>query len=273
MPAVDWNQSDCVQRQPILLLIHPCTAQSVGQKCVMGGWLKRLLKQWKLWCEPTENFGLSEGPKKIGSNWSVVIVSFSANWYCMYMWVCCSNDYCVSSLKLSTPDLGNWALRLWLTTWSDHLVNIFNTYFLISLTEEKSWLYLISAINLKQYPLCLCFHLKQHLTFIRLCQLQNIFVLNIDLTFWGVVGCRSAKRNIRWTVLLFYIKATLNIWKLYSHTLTFDLLHIFLILSEEMRSEITQDACMCEAQIVFQKKVQSTIQELSRKHILFDWKA
>uniref|UniRef100_A0A673CB67 Matrilin 3b n=1 Tax=Sphaeramia orbicularis TaxID=375764 RepID=A0A673CB67_9TELE len=39
-------------------------------------------------------------------------------------------------------------------------------------------------------------------------------------------------------------------------------------LCEEMRSEITQDACMCEAQIVFQKKVQSTIQELSRKHIL-----
>uniref|UniRef100_A0A3P8RBK4 Matrilin 3b n=1 Tax=Astatotilapia calliptera TaxID=8154 RepID=A0A3P8RBK4_ASTCA len=33
--------------------------------------------------------------------------------------------------------------------------------------------------------------------------------------------------------------------------------------------EITEDACMCEAQIVFQKKVQSTIQELSRKHILF----
>lgn len=32
-----------------------------------------------------------------------------------------------------------------------------------------------------------------------------------------------------------------------------------------MRSEITEDACMCEAQIVFQKKVQSTIQELSRK--------
>ncbi|XP_034713313.1 matrilin-3-like isoform X8 [Etheostoma cragini] len=35
--------------------------------------------------------------------------------------------------------------------------------------------------------------------------------------------------------------------------------------SQEMRGEITQDACMCEAQIVFQKKVQSTIQELSRK--------
>lgn len=41
-----------------------------------------------------------------------------------------------------------------------------------------------------------------------------------------------------------------------------------LILSEEMRSEITQDACMCEAQIVFQKKVLATIQELTRKHIL-----
>ncbi|XP_019110267.1 matrilin-3 isoform X3 [Larimichthys crocea] len=37
--------------------------------------------------------------------------------------------------------------------------------------------------------------------------------------------------------------------------------------SQEMRGEITQDACMCEAQIVFQKKVQSTIQELSRKLI------
>ncbi|XP_039642651.1 matrilin-3b isoform X3 [Perca fluviatilis] len=35
--------------------------------------------------------------------------------------------------------------------------------------------------------------------------------------------------------------------------------------SQEMRGETTQDACMCEAQIVFQKKVQSTIQELSRK--------
>uniref|UniRef100_A0A3Q1I9X7 VWFA domain-containing protein n=1 Tax=Anabas testudineus TaxID=64144 RepID=A0A3Q1I9X7_ANATE len=40
-------------------------------------------------------------------------------------------------------------------------------------------------------------------------------------------------------------------------------------LCEEMRSEITQDACMCEAQIAFQKKVLSTIQELTRKHILF----
>uniref|UniRef100_A0A3Q3MLR8 Matrilin 3b n=1 Tax=Mastacembelus armatus TaxID=205130 RepID=A0A3Q3MLR8_9TELE len=39
-------------------------------------------------------------------------------------------------------------------------------------------------------------------------------------------------------------------------------------LCEEMRSEITQDACICEAQIVFQKKVQLTMQELSRKHIL-----
>ncbi|KAM4540287.1 uncharacterized protein V3H82_022298 [Fundulus diaphanus] len=41
--------------------------------------------------------------------------------------------------------------------------------------------------------------------------------------------------------------------------------------SQELRSEITEDACMCEAQIVFQKKVQSTIQELTRKHILFDF--
>lgn len=44
--------------------------------------------------------------------------------------------------------------------------------------------------------------------------------------------------------------------------------YCFLMLAEEMRGEITQDACMCEAQILFQKKVQSTIQELSRKHIL-----
>ncbi|XP_061752370.1 matrilin-3-like isoform X6 [Nerophis ophidion] len=36
-------------------------------------------------------------------------------------------------------------------------------------------------------------------------------------------------------------------------------------LCEEMRSEITQDACKCEAQILFQKNVQSTIQELSRR--------
>ncbi|XP_053191168.1 matrilin-3-like [Scomber japonicus] len=35
--------------------------------------------------------------------------------------------------------------------------------------------------------------------------------------------------------------------------------------TEEMRSEITQDACKCEAQILFQTKLQSTIQELSRK--------
>ncbi|XP_077395537.1 uncharacterized protein LOC144031896 isoform X2 [Festucalex cinctus] len=35
--------------------------------------------------------------------------------------------------------------------------------------------------------------------------------------------------------------------------------------SQEMRSEITQDACKCEAQILFQKKVQSTLQDLSRR--------
>uniref|UniRef100_A0A3Q3VU48 VWFA domain-containing protein n=1 Tax=Mola mola TaxID=94237 RepID=A0A3Q3VU48_MOLML len=39
--------------------------------------------------------------------------------------------------------------------------------------------------------------------------------------------------------------------------------------SQELKNEITQDACMCEAQIAFQKKVQSIIQKLSRKHILF----
>uniref|UniRef100_A0A665V4F9 Matrilin 3b n=1 Tax=Echeneis naucrates TaxID=173247 RepID=A0A665V4F9_ECHNA len=32
-------------------------------------------------------------------------------------------------------------------------------------------------------------------------------------------------------------------------------------LCEEMRSEITEDACMCEAQILFQKKVQTSIQD------------
>ena len=64
----------------------------------------------------------------------------------------------------------------------------------------------------------------------------------------------------------YYKDATLNMVKHHSHALTF---YIFVvILSEEMRGETTQDACMCEAQIVFQKKVQSTIQELSRKHIL-----
>uniref|UniRef100_A0A3Q3DCX9 Matrilin 3b n=1 Tax=Hippocampus comes TaxID=109280 RepID=A0A3Q3DCX9_HIPCM len=34
------------------------------------------------------------------------------------------------------------------------------------------------------------------------------------------------------------------------------------------KREITQDACKCEAQILFQKKMQSTIQDLSRRHIL-----
>lgn len=50
--------------------------------------------------------------------------------------------------------------------------------------------------------------------------------------------------------------------------LTFLFEFFLLILSEELRSEITQDACMCEAQILFQKKVQSTIQALITKHIL-----
>lgn len=44
---------------------------------------------------------------------------------------------------------------------------------------------------------------------------------------------------------------------------------ICVTLSEELRSEITQDACMCEAQIMFQEKVQSAFWELNRKHILF----
>lgn len=47
--------------------------------------------------------------------------------------------------------------------------------------------------------------------------------------------------------------------------------HIFLILSEELRSAITQDACMCDAQIMFQKKVQAAIRELNKRHILFAW--
>lgn len=63
----------------------------------------------------------------------------------------------------------------------------------------------------------------------------------------------------------YYKESGLNIVKPLSHSLIFP---VFIILSEELRSEITQDACMCEAQIMFQKKVQSTIQELNRKHIL-----
>ncbi|XP_057715772.1 matrilin-3-like isoform X2 [Corythoichthys intestinalis] len=35
--------------------------------------------------------------------------------------------------------------------------------------------------------------------------------------------------------------------------------------SQEMRGELTQDACKCEAQILFQKKVQTTMQDLSRR--------
>lgn len=45
---------------------------------------------------------------------------------------------------------------------------------------------------------------------------------------------------------------------------------VCVVLSEELRSVTTQDACMCEAQIMFQEKVQSAFQELNRKHIL--WK-
>lgn len=48
-----------------------------------------------------------------------------------------------------------------------------------------------------------------------------------------------------------------------------DFLSHFVILSEELRSKITQDACKCEAQIMFQEKVQSAFQELNRKHILY----
>lgn len=46
---------------------------------------------------------------------------------------------------------------------------------------------------------------------------------------------------------------------------------ICVTLSEELRSEITQDACMCETQIMFQEKVQSALRELNRKHILLHW--
>ncbi|KAM6980657.1 matrilin-3-like [Aplochiton taeniatus] len=39
--------------------------------------------------------------------------------------------------------------------------------------------------------------------------------------------------------------------------------------SQELRGKTLEDQCMCEAQIAFQKKIQSTIQELTKKHILF----
>ncbi|KAL2099194.1 hypothetical protein ACEWY4_005674 [Coilia grayii] len=38
--------------------------------------------------------------------------------------------------------------------------------------------------------------------------------------------------------------------------------------SQEARAEVTEDPCMCEAQIAFQKKVQMTIQDLTNKYIL-----
>ena len=42
-----------------------------------------------------------------------------------------------------------------------------------------------------------------------------------------------------------------------------------LLFSEELRGGgVSENACMCEAQIAFQKKVQSTIQDLNSKHIL-----
>lgn len=59
--------------------------------CAAGLRNESLLRRWKLWCEPIENFGPSKGPKQ---SWlSVVIVCFSVNWYCMYMWVYCANNY------------------------------------------------------------------------------------------------------------------------------------------------------------------------------------
>lgn len=36
----------------------------------------------------------------------------------------------------------------------------------------------------------------------------------------------------------------------------------------EARSDLVEDACMCEAQIVFQKKVHHSIKEINGKHIL-----
>lgn len=57
------------------------------------------------------------------------------------------------------------------------------------------------------------------------------------------------------------------VWKMIPILTEF--LSLFVTLSEELRSKITQDACMCEAQIMFQEKVQSAFQELNRKHILY----
>lgn len=36
----------------------------------------------------------------------------------------------------------------------------------------------------------------------------------------------------------------------------------------EARSDLVEDACMCEAQIAFQKKVHHSIKEINNQHIL-----
>ncbi|XP_076156136.1 matrilin-3b [Alosa pseudoharengus] len=38
--------------------------------------------------------------------------------------------------------------------------------------------------------------------------------------------------------------------------------------SQEVQGTVTEDPCMCEAQIAFQRKVQATIQDLTSRHIL-----
>lgn len=121
-----------------------------------------------------------------------------------------------------------------------------------------------------------------HLTFERFCQLQNVW--NKGSNWTSTSTLRGFKKNVcldpqretfdklchffstKQPNAVIQREATLNTVK--PHSYAYTLFMSVLILSEELRSEITQDACMCEAQIVFQKKVQSTIQELSRKHIL-----
>lgn len=40
--------------------------------------------------------------------------------------------------------------------------------------------------------------------------------------------------------------------------------------TEEARGDLTENACMCEAQIAFQRKVHNSIQTLTSRHILSD---
>jgi len=41
-------------------------------------------------------------------------------------------------------------------------------------------------------------------------------------------------------------------------------------LSEEARGDLTENACMCEAQMAFQRNVHTSIQTLTSRHILSD---